>query len=115
MIYLQRLPLAGSNLIVKGEAYNFDLLGMFKRKVSFRYINLERVKVVSYLTQGNVAEVAEIDDNGDVVSTEVIPMNEAIRRITVAKGSEYCLGVLIRNVILDNVSSTNYIVIYRGR
>jgi hypothetical protein len=114
MIFLQRIPFTGSNLIVRGVAYRFDLLGFYKGVVDFKFINLEPVRVVSYITQGNVSEVCTVGDKGEIVTRKVIPINQMMNEITWAKESDDCVGVLIRNLNIDGVVGTNYLVLYRG-
>lgn len=113
MIFLQKLQSVGCNLIVKGQAYRFDTSGMFQGVENFKYINIEPVKLESFITQGNVVEKVSINENGDVMSRSTISLVALYDYIASAKSQSNCLGVLIRNSPVRGIACQQFIVVYR--
>ena len=115
MIFVQRLGISGTNLIVKGESYNFDVSGIYQRRVPLNFTNIEPVKVISYIAQGGVAEKADITDEGLVVNRSQLTVKEMMDTLIRERSASNCLGVLIRNISVEGVATTNYLLLYRRK
>lgn len=113
MIVMQYNRHYGTVLIVNGVGHRFDLTNIYSGQVNFKYINLEPVNVVSYLTQGNTVEKVFLDDKGKVQSRFALSLGGMMSELKNEQLKPNFIRLLTRNIILENVESTQYIVLYR--
>ncbi|PHE64329.1 hypothetical protein COF68_05665 [Bacillus toyonensis] len=113
MVYIQKLPYTGTNLIVKGQAYHFDILNTYKKVVQFKYINVEEVQILSCITQGNVVEVANTNDLGDVIKRTTITVADFLTELKRLEANVKHIVTLIKPLNINGISSKQYIVVYR--
>ncbi|MGF2715373.1 hypothetical protein ACQUY5_24480 [Bacillus cereus] len=113
MIYLRRLAQGESTLIMKGKAFYFDLLNEFKREVPVKFINLQEVQVISFITQGNLVEVAYTDKQGNVTKRMTIKMSELLPTLDRLKQDPRYIVTLTKTVRVGELLSKQYIVVYK--
>ncbi|PGF05072.1 hypothetical protein [Bacillus toyonensis] len=113
MIYLRKLGQGETTLIMKGKAFYFDMLNEFKREVPVKFINLEQVQIISFITQGNQVEVAYTDKEGNVTKRLIINMSELLPTIDRLKKEPRYIVTLTKTVRIGEVVSKQYIVVYK--